>query len=343
MKRVVWEAVGKLRVRDDGPAGPLPCGEDEVCLRVTAAGVCSTDVHIVGGGVGIVQPPRVLGHEFAGVVDSCGRGAARFHPGDRVKCDSVVGCGSCAYCARGASQHCPHGFEFGMTRDGGWSEWLVAPERCLHRLPDGLSGEAAAILDVEVFNALRKPGIAPGETVAIFGAGPAGLIALQVARVMGASRVILVGLPGRRLELGRELRADYVIDATADDPVAAIAEITGGRGVDLAFEAVGCARTVLQAIEVLRPQGRAALYGLHGRPLPELPVDSVILRELTLYGSLPDRTGWNELLQLAVERKVDFGALITHRFPLERAPEAVRRLTEAPEEMVKAVLLMDGA
>lgn len=309
----------------------------DVRIRVTAAGVCGTDVHIIQGKVHFVDPPLVLGHEFAGVVEECGAGVTRAKPGDRVKCDSVCGCGACAWCADGATQFCPSGSEFGITRDGGWAEWLVVPERNLHILPDAITDEVAAIMDVEVFGSLRKPGISPGETVAVFGPGPAGLIAIQVARAMGAGVVILCGTRAERLEAGRELGADRVVNVGEKDPVEAIREMTGGRGADLVFEAAGNRGAVLDGIEAVRPQGKVVLYGVHGAALPAMPLDRIVLKDLVVYGALANRTGWEDLIQMVARGQINLGRLITHTFPLEAA-DAYAASSDRGSRCLKAVL-----
>lgn len=340
MRKVVWRGTDQLEFLRDAAAPPALANLDDVLLRITAAGVCGTDVHILAGKLRFVEPPLVLGHEFAAVVEECGPAVRRVQPGDRVKCDSVVGCGACEWCARGATQFCPAGSEFGITRDGGWAEWLVAPERNLHRLPEAITDEVAAILDVEVFGALRKPAVAPGATVAIFGPGPAGLIATQLARILGAGCVILCGTRWERLEVGRELGADHVVHVGEQDPVRAIRELTGGRGADLVFEASGSAPAVTAAIEAVRPQGKVVLYGVHGKPLADFPVDRVVLKDIELYGALADRTGWEELIALVAGGRLNLARLITHAFPLEAAWEAYRAASSRASGCLKAVLLV---
>jgi L-iditol 2-dehydrogenase len=340
MRKAIWRGTDLLEfVRD--AAGPPPVQDpDHVRLRITAAGVCGTDVHIIQGRLRFTDPPLVLGHEFTGVVEECGVAVTGVRPGDRVKCDSVVGCGACAWCARGATQFCPTGSEFGITRDGAWCEYLVAPERNLHRLPETIPDEVAAIMDVEVFGALRKPGIAAGEVVAVFGPGPAGLIATQLARLMGAGCVILCGTRWERLEAGRELGADHLIHVGEQDPVKAIRGLTGGCGADLVFEASGSARAVADAIEAVRPQGKVVLYGVHGRPMPDFQVDRVVLKDLEVYGALANRTGWEELIALVAQGRLNLARLITHAFPLEAAGEAYRAASSRDSGCLKAVLLI---
>ena len=338
MIKAVWTGTEQLEIVDDRTGPPPVTRADEVRIRITAAGVCGTDVHIWEGRLSYTTPPLVLGHEFAGVVEECGPEVRNFSPGDRVKCDSVVGCGGCACCRRGATQFCASGFEFGISHDGAWTRWLVAPQRNLHRLPDTITDEVAAILDVEVMSAFRKPGLEAGETVAIFGAGPAGLIALQCARVLGAGTVILCGARPERLALGRRLGANHVIDVHAADAVAAIKDLTKGRGADLAFDAAGASAAILNVLEALRPQGRAILYGVPDRAVPEFPARDVVLKDLVLYGALSDRTGWEEMIGLVAGGRIDLASLITHRFPLERAAEALRHMRDRRDGAIKAVL-----
>lgn len=338
MRKVTWVATGKVHCADDGEA-PAPLrSPDDVLVRVTAAGVCATDVHLIEGRLRLVEPPVVLGHEIAGVVEACGPGVRRLKPGDRVKCDSVIGCGCCAWCRRGATQFCPSGSELGLTRPGGWAEFVVAPERNLHVLPDDIPDDVAAIMDVEVPAAMRKLGIQPGETVAVFGPGPAGLIAVQLARLWGAARVILCGTRPDRLALGARLGAHVTIDVRRQPAAKTIRELTGGAGADAAFEAAGSASAVCDLITALRPQGRGVLYGLHGAPMAEFPVDQAVLKDLSLYAALPDRTGWAELIGWVSSGSLDLASLVTHRLPLEQAEEALSLLMRRQPGVVKVVL-----
>jgi threonine dehydrogenase-like Zn-dependent dehydrogenase len=338
MTEAIWlgrEDVAIARARKEKPRGLDP---GQVLLRITAAGVCGTDVHIWEGRLSFTKPPLVLGHEFAGVVEELGPGVRGFAPGDRVKCDSVVGCGNCDWCRRGASQFCPQGAEFGITQDGGWTEWLVVPDRNLHHLPDSISDEVAAIMDVEVPGAFRKPGIVPGETVVVFGAGPAGLIALQCARILGAGVVILCGTRAERLALGQRLGANHVIDVNQTDPVPAVRDLTDGLGADLAFDAAGSKSSILSALDILRPQGRLVLYGVPEGPLDGFPAKQAVLKDVVLYGSLPNRTGWEQVIDWVAGGRLDLGSMITHRFPLEQASEALSTMRDRRDGAIKAVL-----
>ena len=338
MRRAIWGGTEKIEFHRDPGGAPTVEDPRHVRIRVTAAGVCGTDVHIIEGKLKFVEPPLVLGHEFTGIVEECGAAVTRVRPGDRVKCDSVCGCGLCDWCRQGATQFCESGSEFGITRDGGWAEWLVAPERNLHPLPDAISDEVAAIMDVEVFGGLRKPGIRPGDTVVVFGPGPAGLIAIQAAKAFGAGTVILCGTRPDRLHAGRELGADHVIDVHAQDTVAAIRDLTSGRGADVVFDAAGTRKSVVDGIEAVRPQGKVALYGVHGAPVPDFPVDRVVLKDIVMYGALSNRTGWEELIPMVADGRINLSRLITHRFPIEAVREAFLTARDRSTGCLKAVL-----
>jgi threonine dehydrogenase-like Zn-dependent dehydrogenase len=338
MTEAIWAGTEQLEVVQNRNAKPNRVAPGCVLLRITVAGVCGTDVHIWEGRLSFTRPPLVLGHEFAGVVEEVGAGVQSFAPGDRVKCDSVVGCGDCFWCRQGATQFCATGAEFGITRDGGWTQWLEAPERNLHHLPDAIPDEVAAIMDVEVAGALRKPGISGGETVVVFGAGPAGLIALQCARILGAGAVILCGTRSERLELGRRLGADHVIDVNRADAVAEVRRITNGLGADLAFDAAGSETAILNALEVVRPQGRVVFYGVPERAVREFPLRDAVLKDVVMFGALSNRTGWDELIGWVASGRLNLQSLITHRFPLERAGEALATMRDRRDGAIKAVL-----
>jgi threonine dehydrogenase-like Zn-dependent dehydrogenase len=340
MRKAIWQGTGAVAFTQDAGGRPAIRSPHDVRLRITAAGVCGTDVHIIQGKLRFVDPPLVLGHEFAGIVEECGTAVSAVKPGDRVKCDSVCGCGSCDWCRAGATQFCAAGSEFGITRDGGWAEWLVVPERNLHVLPDAIPDDVAAIMDIEVLGSLRKPGVCPGDTVAVFGPGPAGLIALQIVRAMGAARVILCGTRPERLRVGEELGADCEIDVTAQDAVPAILELTGGRGVDLAFDAAGTRKSALDAIETVRPQGKVVLYGVHGAPVDQLPLDRIVLKDIVVYGALTNRTGWDDLISMVANRQINLARLVTHTFPLEAEKDAYAASSDRRSGCLKSVLLI---
>lgn len=337
MKRVRWLGGSTFQVDETSDPDGLVLAAREVLIRVRAVGVCKTDIHIMQGRLLDVTPPRILGHEIAGTVERVGSEVARVQPGRRVTCDSVVGCGHCHFCRRGSRQFCESGYEFGFGRDGGCQEFLVMPEENVHSIPDSISFEEAAILDMEVLAALRRAGSIQGDALLIIGSGPAGLVATQLAKVLGAGRIILSG-KGQRLQLGRSLGADRIVDIRTEDLCAAIQQETQGRGIDVAVDCAGTSQSFLQALDATTPGGRVVLYGVYPDPLPDARVLKIVLKNLSVYGTVCDRVGWDDVIAWVGQGLLNLKKLITHRFPLQEAPRAYELVRQGSDEVVKAVL-----
>ncbi|MFA6470728.1 MAG: alcohol dehydrogenase catalytic domain-containing protein [Candidatus Latescibacterota bacterium] len=340
MKQVMWMGNNELEYRDDAPLPDRAPGVGEVLLRVRATGLCSTDVHIIQGRVRFRNPPFVLGHEVSGEVVETGARVSRVKPGDRVTMDSVVGCGKCPLCLRGSTQYCPDGYEIGMTVDGGMQEFLFVPERNVIPIPVSISHEESAILDTEVLGALRKPGIARGESLLVLGPGPGGLVAVQIGRILGAGKVILTGTRPERLLLGKRLGADITLDSSQPGLKEAILDETGGHGPDMVFDAAGSAESLSTALDLVVPQGKVVLYGVHGSPVPSVDIDRMILKDLVVYGALSDRLGWEDMIGWIASGKLNLRDIITHRFPLEQAQEAYETVRDRRGGAIKAVFVL---
>lgn len=310
-------------------------------MRVRAVGVCGTDLHILAGRLPGTAPPLILGHEIAGLIDAVGPGSCQAREGDRVTVDQVVGCGECFYCARGSRQFCERGFELGITRDGGCQDYLILPASNVHPLPETISFEEAAILDMEVWAAIHKAGSIHGATVLITGNGPVGLIACQIARAMGAVRILLTGLNRERMAIAESLQvADRYVLALNGEVGRVVAGETGGRGVDVAIECAGSPAAVSDAIGATVRGGRVILFGVHPDAAPAFDINSIVLKDLTIFGALSDRIGWEEVISLVTSGRLQLAPLITHRFPLHRAPEAYDLVRRSGDSVMKAVLLL---
>lgn len=310
-------------------------------MRVRAVGVCGTDLHILAGRLPGASPPLILGHEIAGEIEAIGPGGGRVREGDRVTVDQCIGCGRCFFCARGSRQFCENGFELGITRDGGCQDYVIVPEENAHRVPESISFEEAAVLDMEVWAAIHKAGPITGATVLVVGNGPIGLIACQIARALGAAKVVLTGLAKERMQLAESLKvADRYVLAYDGGVRRAVDEETGGRGVDLAIECAGAVDATAEAIGATVPGGRVVLFGIHAEAAASFDVNSIILKDLTLFGALSDRTGWTEVVSMATRGQLRLAGLITHRFPLHRAPEAYELVRRGGDGVMKAVLVL---
>ena len=341
MSRLTWLGENRFEFKPDNIAAPSP-GKGQVIVRVHSVGICGTDIHILQGHFPLARPPLVLGHEIAGEIVAVGAAVTKAKVGDHVTVDQVVGCGSCHFCQRGSTQFCLSGYELGITRDGGCQTYLVLPESNVYPVPDVISFEEAAVLDMEVWAALSKPGIRSGDCVVVIGAGPAGLVAAQLARVMGSYKVILVARSPGRLQIAEQLGfADVVLSSQRHDFAERIKAETRGFGADLTIDCAGNEESAKLAIECAIPGGRVVLFGVYPGPLPQFDVNSIVLRDLVIYGALSDRRGWEDVIALVAAGKLNLAPLITHRFPLSEAPGAYELAAAKAPGVVKVVLQID--
>jgi propanol-preferring alcohol dehydrogenase len=299
---------------------PAP-GPGEVLVRVKAAGICHSDAHYRSG-VGSTRPPLTLGHEVAGVVAAVGSGVSSPRAGERVCLHYLISCGACRECRAGREQLCASGEMIGKDRDGGFAELIRIPARNAHPLPDAIPFEHGAILmcsSATALHALRRARVGTGDTVAVFGIGGLGVSAVQLARALGAAAVYAVDVNAAKLALATSLGATPV-DARAADPVQAIRNATGGRGVDAALELIGSARTMEQAVEVLAPRGRAALAGLTQERMSVAPYRDILNREAEILG-VSDHLAAEiaELMQFVSRGELDLAQAITRVVPLTAA------------------------
>lgn len=295
-------------------------GPRDLLIRIKAAGICHSDAHYRAGVSPVESLPLTLGHEVAGVVERTGANLDGFRVGDRVCLHYLVTCGQCASCQAGTEQFCSTGQMIGKHRDGGYAEFITVPGRSLFHLPDEIPFEQGAILmcsSATSLHALNKARLRSGETVAVFGVGGLGTSAVQLAVILGAARVFAVDINPRKLEIAQRFGATPV-DASTDNPVEQIQELTGGRGVDVALELVGLPATMRQAVQSLAILGRAALVGLTRETLAVAPYSELLNKEAEIIG-VSDHLASEIplLLDLVREGKLDLSHGIIRTVPLE--------------------------
>ncbi|MBV8114051.1 MAG: galactitol-1-phosphate 5-dehydrogenase [Silvibacterium sp.] len=342
MKALLLSEYSKLDVTDDVPR-PVP-EPGEVLIRIAACGICGSDVHGYDGSSGRRIPPLVMGHEAAGTVAEVGQGVRQFSPGDRVTFDSTVYCGECEYCRTGDVNLCDNRQVVGVScgdyrRHGAFAEYVVVPERIVYRLPDSLPFSEAAMLEaISVgLHAVREAGLKGGETALVIGAGMIGLLTLQAARAGGCSRVFVADIDPSRLALAREMGADEVLQASGTDLVAQVQRLTGGKGVDVVFEAVGRNETVAGAIDSVRKGGTVVLIG-NITPEVKLPLQKVVSRQIRLQGTAASSGEYPEAIELMRSGGIRVGPLITAVAPLEDGPQWFERLHRGEPNLMKVVL-----
>src|SRR5437762_5048626 len=309
MRAVRLVQLGRPLEEADIPIAEL--GSSDVLIRVAAAGICHSDAHYRAGISRIGSLPLTLGHEIAGRVEKVGAQVANLAAGDRVCVHYLVHCGRCEFCVRGLEQFCRSGQMIGKHRDGGYAEFIKVPGANAFPLPDEIPFEVGAIMmcsSATALHAMNKARFKAGESIAIFGFGGLGFSALQLARAYGCGDVYVVEINPAKLASATTMGA-VAIDARTADPVEQIKEATDGRGVDVALELIGSAKTMRQAVLCLGPLGRAALVGLTTELISIFPYTELINKEAEIIG-VSDHlaTEVPALLELARSGKLRFPA-----------------------------------
>src|SRR5215470_12731234 len=285
MKAVRLVQVGKPLEEADIPLPEI--GSSDVLIRVAAAGICHSDAHYRAGISKIDRLPLTLGHEVAGRVEEAGSDVTHVSAGDRVCVHYLVTCGRCDFCKRGQEQFCRQVQMIGKHRDGGYAEFIKVPGANAFPLPDEIPFEAGAIMmcsSATAFHALNKARFKAGESIAIVGFGGLGFSALQLARAFNCGDVYVVEINPAKLASAANMGA-IAIDARAADPVEQIKGATAGRGVDVALELIGSAKTMRQAVLCLGSLGRAALVGLTAESMSIFPYAELINKEAEIIGN----------------------------------------------------------
>ncbi len=316
----------------------------EVLVRVAACGICGSDVHGFDGSSGRRIPPLIMGHEAAGVVEHAAPDVPGLAPGDRVTFDSTVYCGECFFCRRGQVNLCNNRRVLGVScgdyrRDGAFAEYISVPARIVYHLPDQFPFEHAAMIEA-VSVAVHAVGLTPiklGDTAVVFGAGMIGLIVIQAARLAGCNRVIAVDPDSARLALAGKLGAAELLNPKEVDVPAAVRDLTAGRGADIALEVVGASQPFQAAVASIRKGGAVTLVG-NVVPAVELPLQSVVTREIRLIGSCASSGEYPVCIDLLARGAIRVEALISAVAPLSDGPAWFERLYAKEPGLMKVIL-----
>jgi len=367
MKAAVFQGVGEAMRVEDLPRPEPRAGE--VLVHVRACGVCHTDLHVIKGEVNF-PTPCVLGHEISGTIEALGPGVAGFAVGQRVVGGFIMPCGSCWYCARGQDGLCETFFALNrlrgtlfdgdtrLRRDGGEPVWMysmgglaeyaVVPVTGVSPLPDGVPFEEAAILGCAIFTAYgairNGADLRAGESVAVVATGGVGSNLIQLARAFGADPIVAIDVRDDKLQAARELGATHTVNSATEDAAERVRAITGGRGVDVAFEALGRPETFTLAASIVRAGGRAVMVGIApaGTTAP-VEITPLVRRGVSIIGSYGARTRADlpAVIELARRGAVDVTRAVTRRYTLDRAAEAYDALNRG-EIVGRAIVTMDG-
>lgn len=307
-------------------------GEGQVLVKVSACGVCGTDVHIYHGGKGSaeVAPPVILGHEFSGHIVKLGSGVTGLEVGQLITVDPNIYCGKCRPCRQGQKQMCHHMRAVGVNMDGGFADYCLVPYAQCVPVPQGTDPELAALAEPLAccLHGIDRVGIRPGENVLVIGGGTIGQVMLQLARLAGAAKVVLSEPVALRRELALRLGADAAIDPIHEDLQQRLSELLSRDGADVVIECVGNPRTSAQAIDAAAGCGRVMLFGV---PNPDAVLQTkmhpIFQKELTIMGSFVNPDTHSRAVALLSSGQLKLKELITHRFPVSRLEEAIKMQT----------------
>jgi len=342
MKAVVLHKIGDLRL-EEVPAPGAP-GPDEVKVRVKNVGVCGSDVHYYKRGrIGdfVVEKPMILGHETGGEVVEVGSAVKRLKVGDKVAMEPGIPCRKCEFCKTGKYNLCQTIFFWATPPDhGSLAEYVIHPADFCFKLPEGVSTAEGSMIEplavgVHACNLARVKG---GSSAAVLGAGPIGLLAMQVALAYGAATAIATDVSPSRLALAQSLGAALTINPAKEDVVKRVMEATDGKGVDLVLECSGAAQAITQAVDLVKPGGTIVWVGMTHPP--EVPLNQVklIVKEIRTQGVFRYANAYPTAVNLVAAGRIRLAPLITARFPFARAIEAIELCATGAAEQIKVMI-----
>ncbi|MEV4870151.1 alcohol dehydrogenase family protein [Streptomyces syringium] len=334
MRALQWHGAYQVKLTDE-VATPRVEDPGDAIVRVVRSAICGTDLHPYRGEIASFTPGTVTGHEFTGLIETVGPGVRGFAPGDRVVASDIIACGHCGPCRRGWHYQCDRVGLFGYDTvvgttafAGGHAEYVRVPfaDVVLFPVPEAVDDEQALLIgDVLATGYAGAVGgeVRPGDTVAVVGCGPVGLLAMQSAWVLGAAAVLAVDPLESRRALAARHGAQPV--PTGTDLPARVRELTGGRGADVVLEAVGTDAALLSALEIVRPRGVVCAVGSHASEAMPMPTRLAFAKEITLRFAVGDPISAREpLMNLVRGGRIDPTFVISHRLPLSEAAEGFR-------------------
>jgi L-iditol 2-dehydrogenase len=342
MKALVLDEYNKLNYRDF-PDPEIQPGD--VLIEVKACGICGSDVHGMDGSTGRRKPPLIMGHEAAGVIIETGSNVKSWKTGDRVTFDSTVYPLNDWFTLKGHYNLSDNRQVLGVSpgeyrRHGAFAEKVAVPQHILHRVPDGVSFEEAAMVEpiAVAAHAVNVSKLKPGSSALVVGAGMVGVFVVQLLKLFGAGPVIAIDLDDQKLELARKFGADFTFRSKEKNSAEKILELTKNRGVDFSFEVVGIAETVQTCVENTRKGGTVVLVG-NLSPQIQFPLQQVVTREITVQGSCAINGEYELVLDLLAAKKVHPAKLISAVAPLSEGAEWFRRLYQKEPGLNKVILV----
>lgn len=315
-------------------------GAGEVLIRIKATAICGTDIDIYTGRY-TVNYPLIMGHETSGEIIKVGTDVNRFQVGDRIAVNPSFYCGKCYLCFMGKRNLCSNGGLLGRETDGAYAEYMAVPEHLVFKIPVNVSYEEATLAQTlgTVLRSQKRITIMPGNSVAVLGQGPAGLLQTRFAKLSGANPLIVTSRSEWKLDLAKKFGADAAVNAEKEDPVARIKEATGGRGADIVIEAAGLQQTIKQSIEAVGPGGTILQFGISTEPIEAFNFFHLYFKELLLVGSRATMgEEFEPSLKLISTGAVNVKPLISHEFPLKKINKGFELLEKSQGKALKVII-----
>jgi len=320
---------------------------NEVLVQVRAVGICGTDVELFDGTMpffetGLTKYPLIPGHEWSGVVSEVGEEVDAFKPGDRVTGDCSIGCANCYYCKQGLYGLCRNRREVGISggKDGAFADYILMPERHVYKLPDSVSFDAAAMTEptAVMVRSIRRAPIKLGDVVLVLGTGPISLMGLQAAIAAGAGYTIVAGRKEHKLQIATQLGADTVVNTSHEDLARVVERITEGRGVDYVMEGSGSVELMALSPALTRDGGVINTVGIYTTKIPRFDVSDIVLRDISVIGSLGSDNVWEATLRLMGAGRLKTDPCISHHFHLKDIHQAMKIQKQASSHRIKILL-----
>jgi len=346
MKAAVYLGPGKIEIQKM----PIPeIEEDEVLLQVKACAICGTDVRIYSFGQKNVKPPHIIGHEVAGVISEVGRRIKGYRKGERVILVTSVGCGRCEMCLQGRPNLCPENRAIGYYYSGGFAEYMKVPAEAVRQgnilpIPDSLSFVEATLAEPLscCINGQEYLNIGMGDTVVVIGTGPIGCMHAELAKISGATKVIVADLSEERLNFARRIGADVYVNSQRESLKEKVMKETEGAGADVVITACPSPEAQEEALEIIKTRGRISFFGGLPHEKSKISFDSNIVhyKEVSVFGSFASYAfQYKKALSLLASKRIRAERFITHKFALEKIEEGIKAVKEG--KALKAVVIME--
>lgn len=326
---------------------PVP-GPGEILAKVAHCGICATDIAIADGTLNLgknMNPnyPVRMGHEWSGVVVEVGSQTKRLKPGDRVISDTGYSCGECRYCLEGQYQNCVNGKAIGTIGNcwpGAFAEYMLMPERLVFQVPDSIELDEAALVEpasIGLYGLLRSP-MGPGQKLLVMGTGPIGLGGMACAKAMGSGTIILAGRKERKLDIGREMGADILVNTTKDNLRDIVMKETEGEGIDIILDTTGSQEIFNETIHLLRGSGTIVIPGFYEHPVQEADIDYLISHNCTLVGAAGTPNMGRKILDLLGRGRLSLKPMLTQRYPFSKVKEGFEAVKTYNDRRIKIMI-----